>query len=121
METTTKIDKLLFFGITFITISAFMFIINYVNPNIGINFPVLVLSPLLISLFITVMKFGIYQTIKPQKSSKLYFFTAIIWTILASIKWIKYFDKDNFNWIITSIFTLIALINWINYFRNSKK
>jgi hypothetical protein len=35
METSTKQDKLIFFGITFATLAALTFIVNYVNPIAG--------------------------------------------------------------------------------------
>jgi hypothetical protein len=121
MDTSTKQDKLLFFGITFGALAAFTFIINYVNPIIGFGLEYIFLLAILMAGIITILKFDLGRISEKYKNPSLYLISGIIWSILAIMKWLKYFNKDNFDWIIASIFTVIAIINWIGYFKKSNK
>jgi hypothetical protein len=121
MDTSTKQDKLLFFGITFGALAAFTFIINYVNPIIGFGIEYVFLLAILMAGIITILKFDLGRISEKYKNPSLYLISGIIWSILAIMKWLKYFNKDNFDWIIASIFTVIAIINWIGYFKKSNK
>jgi hypothetical protein len=121
METATKQDKLLFFGITFATLAALIFIISYVNPIAGFGIAYIFLLAALMAGIITVLKFDFAKISEKYKRSNLNVISGIIWGVLASMKWLKYFQKDNFDWVIASLFTLVAIINWISFFRKSDK
>jgi hypothetical protein len=121
MKTSTKQDKLLFFGITFAALAAFTFIINYVNPNAGFGIEYIFLLAIIMAGIITILKFDFGRISEKYKKTNLYLISGIIWSILAIMKWLKYFQKDNFDWIIASIFTIVAIINWIGYFKKSDK
>jgi hypothetical protein len=121
METTTKQDKLLFFGITSATLITLTYIIHYVTPIQGVKIEYLFLAPLFISGIITSLRFGFEETQLKEKGATLYFISAITWSTLSAIKWLKYFNKDNFDWIAASIFTLVAIINWVSFFKKMKK
>ena len=121
METSTRQDKLLFFGITFISLAALTFSINHIKPILGISLAYLMLIPLLFSSVITGVKFGFRQLIEKYNSTNTYLISSIIWSVLASMKWLKYFNKNNFNWIMASLFTLVAVINWVSFFRENNK
>lgn len=68
METTTHEDRLIFFGITFITLSSLTFNINYVLPISGVRWELLYLVPLILSCFITFAKLGIGNISKKQRN-----------------------------------------------------
>lgn len=121
METSTKQDKLIFFGITFATLAALTFIINYVNPIAGFGVEYFFLLTFLLASLITMLKFNFEKIAEKYKSINTYLISGIIWSALAALKWIKYFNKDNFDWIIASLFTIVAIINWISFFRKSDK
>lgn len=121
METNTKEDKLIFFGITFITLAALTFIINYVSPISKFSVFYIYSIALLLSVLITAAKFGFKKVAMPYKNANLYLVSGIIWGILATSKWIKYYNKDNFDWIMAVLFTLVTIINWVNYFQTRKK
>lgn len=57
METSTKQDKLLFFGITFATLAALTFIINYVNPITGFGLEFIFTLTALLAGVITMLYF----------------------------------------------------------------
>ena len=121
METVTKQDKLLFFGITFAALAAFIFIINYVNPIAG--FGLIYIFPLaaLMAGIITFLKYDFAKITSKYKGTNPNLISGSIWSVLAIMKWVKYFNKDNFDWIIASLFTLVAIINWASFFRKSDK
>ncbi len=121
METATKQDKLLFFGIAFAALAALIFIINYVNPIAGFGIEYIFLSAILLAGIITILKFDFGRISEKYKSTNPYLISGIIWSALAVMKWLKYIRKDNFDWIIASLFTLVAIINWISYFKKSDK
>jgi hypothetical protein len=121
METATKQDKLLFFGITFAALAAFIFIISYLNPIVGFNIAHIFLLAALMAGVITILKFDFGKISTKYKNINPNLISGIIWSALAIMKWLKYFNKDNFDWIIASIFTIIAIINWIGYFKKSDK
>ncbi|GGD63315.1 hypothetical protein GCM10011514_29180 [Emticicia aquatilis] len=121
METTTKQDKLLFFGISFAALAALIFIINYVNPITGFGVAYIFLLAILLAGIITVLKFDFAKITEKYKSTNPYLISGIFWSALAIMKWLKYIRKDNFDWIIASLFALVAIINWISYFKKSNK
>jgi len=121
METVTKQDKLLFFGITFAALAAFIFIINYVNTIAGFGLEYIFTLAALIAGIITVLKFDFDKISEKYKSTNPNFIPGMIWSSLATMKWLKYFNNDKFDWIIALSFTIVAIINWITYFRNSEK
>jgi hypothetical protein len=121
METATKQDKLLFFGITFAALAASIFIISYLNPIAGFGITYIFLLAALTAGIITVLKFDFGKISEKYKSINPNLISGIIWSVLASMKWLKYFRKDNFDWIIPSIFTIVAIISWISFFRKSDK
>lgn len=57
MATSTKQDKLIFFGITFATLAALTFIINYVNPIVGLDLEYLFTLTALLAGVITMLYF----------------------------------------------------------------
>ncbi len=120
METSTKEDRLLFFGITFATLAALTFIINFVNPIEGFGVKYMFLLSILMAGIITLLKFD-FRKIVEKKSSNGYLASAIIWSVWAAIKLIKYAKNDNFDWIMAALFTLVAVINWVSYFRKDNK
>jgi hypothetical protein len=97
MKTSTKQDKLLFFGITFAALAAFTFIINYVNPNAGFGIEYIFLLAIIMAGIITILKFDFGRISEKYKKTNLYLISGIIWSILAIVKWLKYFQKDNFD------------------------
>ncbi len=121
METSTKQDKLLFFGITFATLAALAFIINFVNPIAGIGFEHLIVISGLLAILITALKFGFGTITEKYKSINGYLISGIIWSALATMKWVKYAKNDNLDWIMAALFTFVAVINWVNYFRKDNK
>lgn len=121
METTTKQDKLLFFGITFAALAAFIFIINYVNPIAGFGVGYIFLLSALMAGIITLLKFDFNKIAEKYKSTNPNLISGSIWGALAIMKWVKYFNKDNFDWVIASLFTIAAIINWASFFRKSDK
>lgn len=121
MDTVTKQDKLLFFGITFAALAAFIFIINYVNPIVGFSLGYIFLLAALMAGIITLLKFDFNKIAEKYKSTNPNLISGSIWSALAIMKWVKYIRKDNFDWIIALLFTIVAIINWISYFRNSEK
>lgn len=121
METATKQDKLLFFGITFAALAAFIFIISYLNPIAGFGVAYIFLLAALMAGIITILKFDFGKIFTKYKSTSPYLISGIIWSVLAIMKWLKYFRKDNFDGIIASIFTIVAIINWVSFFRKSNK
>lgn len=121
METATKQDKLLFFGITFAALAAFIFIISYLNPIAGFGITYIFPLAALIAGIITILKFDFVRISTKYKSINPNLISGIILSALASMKWLKYFQKDNFDWIIASLFTIVAIINWISFFRKSNK
>lgn len=121
MDTVTKQDKLLFFGITFATLAALIFNINYVNPIIGFGVEHIFLLATLTAGIITLLRFDFSKISERYKSTNPNLFSGIIWSVLASIKWRTYFQKDNFDWFIASLFTIVAIINWVVFFRKSDK
>lgn len=121
METATKQDKLLFFGITFVSLAAFLFIINYVNPIAGFGLEYIFLLAILIAGVITMLKFDFDKIVAKYKRTNINLVLGIIWSILASMNWLKYFYNDNFDFIIASLYTIVAIISWISFFRKSNK
>ncbi|MER0441134.1 hypothetical protein [Emticicia sp. W12TSBA100-4] len=121
METTTKQDKLLFFGITFAALAAFIFIINYVNPITGFGLIYIFLLAALMAGIITFLKYDFTKISSKYKSINPNLISGIIWSTLAIMKWVKYFNKDTFDWVIASLFTIVAIINWVGFFRKSDK
>lgn len=121
METVTKQDKLLFFGITFATLAALIFNINYVNPIIGFGVEHILLLATLTAGIITLLRFDFSKISESYKSTNLNLISRTIWSALAIMKWVKYFNKDNSDWFIASLFTLVAIINWVSFFRKSDK
>lgn len=121
METSTKQDKLLFFGITFAALAAFGFIINYVSPITGFGLPHIVILTFLMAGIVTLLKYDSTKVVAWFKSIHPNLISGSIWTALAIMKWVKYFNKDNFDWIIASLFTIVAIINWVGFFRKSDK
>lgn len=121
METVTKQDKLLFFGITFAALAAFIFIINYVNPIAGFGVGYIFLLSALMAGIITLLKFDFNKIAEKYKSTNPNLISGSIWSALAIMKWLKYFQKDNFDWLIASLFTIVAIINWVGFFRKSDK
>lgn len=121
METATKQDKLLFFGITFAALAAFIFIINYVNPIAAFGIAYIFLVAASLAGVITILRFDFDKIAEKYKSTNAYLISGIIWSSLAAVKWLKYYNKDNFDWIITSLFTIVAIINWVSYFKKSDK
>ncbi len=121
METSTKQDKLLFFGIAFATLSALIFIINYVTPIAGFGIEYIFLLATLLAGVITILKFDFGKISETYKSTNPNLISGIIWSALAIMKWLKYFNKDNFDWVIASLFTIVALINWVSFFKKSDK
>jgi hypothetical protein len=94
METSTKQDKLLFFGITFAALAAFTFIINYVNPIAGFGIEYIFLLAILMAGIITILKFDLGKITEKYKNINPYLISGIIWSVLAIMKWLKYFNKD---------------------------
>lgn len=121
METSTKEDKLIFFGITFATLAASTYIINYLNPITGFGFEHIFILTALLAGIITMLKFGFGKVSEKYRNANAYQISGIIWSVLAMMKWLKYFNKDNFDWIIASLFTIVAIVNWVSYFKKSKK
>lgn len=121
MDTVTKQDKLLFFGITFAALAALIFIINYVNPIIGFGVEHIFLLATLTAGIITLLKFDFDKISEKYKSINPNLISGIIWSALAIMKWLKYFQKDHFDWVIASLFTIVAVINWISFFKKSDK
>jgi len=121
METSTKEDKLIFFGITFATLAASTYIINYLNPIAGFGFEHIFTITALLAGIITILKFGFAKTSEIYRNANAYQISGIIWSALAAMKWLKYFNKDNFDWIIASLFTIVAIINWISFLKKSDK
>jgi hypothetical protein len=120
-ETSTKQDKLLFFGIAFAALAALIFNINYVNPIIGFGVEHIFLLATLMAGIITLLKFDFNKIAEKYKSINPNLFSGVIWSTLATMKWLKYINKDNLDWIIASLFTLVALINWVCFFKKSDK
>ena len=121
METSTKQDKLIFFGITFATLTALIFIINYINPIAGFGVEYIFLLATLMAIVITILKFNFREISEKYKNTNLNYISGIIWSALAIMKWFKYFNKNDVEWIIAALFTFIAIINWVSYFRSRKK
>lgn len=121
METTTKQDKLLFFGIAFAALAAFIFNINYVNPIIGFGVEYIFLLAALMAGIITILRFDFGKIAEKYKSTNPNLISGSIWSALAIMKWLKYFNKDNFDWVIASLFTIVSIINWVSYFKKSDK
>lgn len=121
MDTATKQDKLLFFGITFAALAAFIFIINYVNPIAGFGIAYIFLLAALTAGIITLLRFDFSKVSEKYRNANAYLISGSIWSTLAIMKWVKYFNKDNFDWLIASLFTIVAIINWISFFRKSDK
>ena len=121
METSTRQDKLLFFGITFITLAALMFITNYVFPFLGSRLDLLFIVPFVLSLIIIVARFGYKKGLENYKSKNTYLISGIAWSIIAGMDYLKYFNENNFNWITASLSTFVAIVSWVNYFKRSKK
>ena len=99
----------------------FIFIINYVNPIAGFGLIYIFLLATLLAGIITILKFDLGKITEKYKNTNPYLISGIIWSVLAIMKWLKYFNKDNFDWIIASIFTIVAIINWLGYFKKSNK
>uniref|UniRef100_UPI003BA72F62 hypothetical protein n=1 Tax=Emticicia sp. TaxID=1930953 RepID=UPI003BA72F62 len=110
-----------FFGITFAALAAFGFIINYVSPITGFGLPHIVILTFLIAGIITFLKYEFAKIASKYKGTNPNLISGIIWSALAIMKWVKYFNKDNFDWVIASLFTLVAIINWVSFFRKSDK
>lgn len=121
MDTATKQDKLLFFGITFAALAAFIFIISYLNPIVGLSLAYIFLFAALTAFFITILKFDFGTIAKKYKSINPNLISGIIWSALAIMKWVNYFYRDNSDWVIASLFTIVAIINWVSYFKKSGK
>ncbi len=121
MDTVTKQDKLLFFGIIFAALAAFIFIINYVNPIVGFGVEHIFLLAALIAGITTLLKFDFDKISEKYKSTNPNFIPSMIWSTLAVMKWVKYFNKDKSDWVIAALFTFIAIINWVVFFKKSDK
>lgn len=121
MDTITKQDKLLFFGIAFATLAALIFIINYVNPIAGFGVGYIFLLATLMAGIITLLKFDFDKISEKYKSTNPNLISGSIWSALAIMKWVKYFNKDNFDWVIASIFTIVAIISLVSFFRKTDK
>jgi hypothetical protein len=74
METTTKQDKLIFFFIAFAWLYALAFIFYYLNPVLMAHTELFILTPLLLSVFFTFIRFDwrkISKILKNQYSRPL--------------------------------------------------